>query len=74
MPCCIRRGASHSVGELVAAIRDHIRRSSHQHRPFVRPAVARSIARTVSHCNESLERGYQEEECLLGTPFPVTFD
>src|SRR5437764_10166252 len=53
----IRRGTFCSVGELVRAIRDYIRRRNHRPRPFVWTASARSIARKVRHCNEVLETG-----------------
>ena len=51
----IRRGTFCSVGELVRAIRDYIRRRNHRPRPFVWTASARSIARKVRRCNEELE-------------------
>ena len=53
----IRRGTFCSVGELVRAIRDYIRRRNHRPRPFVWTASARSIARKVRRCNEVLETG-----------------
>ena len=53
----IRRGTFCSLGELVRAIRDYIRRRNHRPRPFVWTASARSIARKVRHCNEVLETG-----------------
>jgi hypothetical protein len=52
----IRRGTFCSVGELVRAIRDYIRRRNHRPRPFVWTASARSIARKVRRCNEVLEQ------------------
>ena len=54
----IRRGTFHSVGELVSAIGDYIRRRNHNPKPFVWAASARSIARKVRHCNEALETGH----------------
>ena len=54
----IRRGTFRSVGELVRAIRDYIRRRNHSPQPFVWTASARSIARKVRHCNEALETGH----------------
>src|SRR5579863_4491595 len=54
----IRRGTFRSVGELVRAIRDYIRRRNHSPRPFVWTASACSIARKVRHCNEALETGH----------------
>lgn len=54
----IRRGTFASVGELVRAIRDYIRRRNHRPQPFVWTASARSIARKVRHCNEALETGH----------------
>jgi transposase len=54
----IRRGTFRSVGELVRAIRDYIRRRNHNPKPFVWTASARAIARKVRHCNEALETGH----------------
>jgi len=54
----IRRGTFRSVGELVRAIRDYIRRRNHSPQPFMWTASARSIARKVRHCNEALETGH----------------
>src|SRR5216117_3211557 len=54
----IRLGTFRSVGELVRAIRDYIRRRNHSPQPFVWTASARSIARKVRHCNEALETGH----------------
>lgn len=51
----IRRGTFRSVGELVRAILDYIRRRNRSPQPFVWTASARSIARKVRHCNETLE-------------------
>ena len=54
----IRRGTFRSVGELVRAILDYIRRRNRSPKPFVWTASARSIARKVRHCNEALETGH----------------
>ena len=54
----IRRGTFRSVGELVRAILDYIRRRNCSPQPFVWTASARSIARKVRHCNEALETGH----------------
>ena len=52
------RGTFRSVGELVRAILDYIRRRNRSPKPFVWTASARSIARKVRHCNEALETGH----------------
>ena len=57
----IRRGTFRSVGELVRAILDYIRRRNHSPQPFVWTTSARSIARKIrhcKHCNEALETGH----------------
>jgi hypothetical protein len=54
----IQRGTFRSVGELVRAITEYIRRRNRSPRPFVWIAgfaSARSIAGKVRHCNEALE-------------------
>ena len=54
----IRRGTFRSVGELVRAILDYIRRRNRTPQPFVWSASARSITRKIKHCNEALETGH----------------
>jgi transposase len=54
----IRRGTFRSVGELVRAILDYIRRRNHSPQPFVWTTSARSIARKVRHWNKALETGH----------------
>ena len=54
----IRRGTFRSVGELVRAIVDYIRRRNRTPQPFVWTASARSITRKIKHCNEALETGH----------------
>ncbi len=55
---CFRRGTFRSVGELMRAILDYIRRRNHSPQPFLWTTSARSIARKVRHCNEALETGH----------------
>jgi transposase len=54
----IRRGTFCSVPELIRAIRQYLRESNADPKPFIWTATASSIMRKIRHCQEALETGH----------------
>ncbi len=54
----IRRGTFCSVPELIRAIRQYLRESNADPKPFIWTATASSIMRKIRHCQEALETAH----------------